>query len=244
MDPITISALIGGFMGLGKTGFGIGQLLTAKKPERQTYRVPEEMTNYVDMARAWANQSLMPGQARMEDTARKGFSTGFSRAKEAGSGSDIIGAINQLFGGEQDVLNQIGIQSAQYRRGSQEQYGEALQRMAEYRDKAWELNKNRPYYEDLYRYYDKRDSGVMNMFGGLQDIYSSGMNLADAQYTRDFMKYLQDNDIGDSSESDNTPGPLRDFPLFGSNPPIPTRNFPPYRPFGPNKGWGGVSGLY
>lgn len=147
-----ISSAIGGFIGagIGKKQQQEGKRMIAEaaamsaaheRPEMQT---PEGIQAMVRMAQGQMYQR-MPGATQYENQIKGTTAAGMSAIQDMGQGAEGIGAMAQLFGGQQNQMSNLAIQDAGFQRQGQDNYMGALEGLGQHQQQAWQWNEADPY---------------------------------------------------------------------------------------------------
>jgi len=163
--PLGLYALPGAIKG----GLGIAQLISGavKKPKRPTYEIPGEAREELGLSRQLAN-SRMPGIGFAEDRIRQGSASSLYNLRRGASNP------NQLLAG----VSQLNVASNAAERGLLEaeagdryrriaNLGRSLNMMAQYKDKAFELNEMQPYQDQAQTKAALVQGGLTNLAGGV-----------------------------------------------------------------------------
>ena len=189
MGPLAalgISAGIQGLMGLGKSIVGGIQSSRANKALKDfkfpKYTMPSELENMLSMYQQRAAANELPGQSLMEN--KLGAQTAFGQRaaeKYAGTSGQALGAVTGLYGQQMDAVRDLGIKFADFKAQRQNELGRAQQVMAEAQDKQWEINQWLPAQYKYNELQSQKQAGASNLWGGLQDVASAGMNFMGAK---------------------------------------------------------------
>jgi len=186
MDPLTISAILGG----GKSLFGLGQMLFNKEPERPTYEIPSELSQIVGLSRHLASQQGLPGQDLIERNLASTTAQNVNAIQETTTGGAALGAVTDAYGNQLKAQQNLEVQGAQYNAQQVQGLQRALGMMAQAKDQAFEYNENMPYQRELQQFYNQKQAGANNLFGGMMDITSAlGMKQQGNQFD-EMMKSL------------------------------------------------------
>ena len=157
-------------MGLAKSGYGLYQLLTNKEPERPEYKMPSQLNQILGISRYMASQRGLPGQDLMQRNLASNTAQNVRAVQETTTGGAGLGAVNQAFGNQQQA--QIGLDIAGA--GAYQQNLQGLQQslgmVANAKDQEFEYNQNMPYQRALSQFYQTRQAGAANLFGGFGDV--------------------------------------------------------------------------
>lgn len=185
-----IPALAFAIPGALKAGFGLYQLArgAAMKPERPTYEIPSEIREDVAAARR-LERGRMPGVQYAEDRIRQGSAQGGYNLRRS------VTNPNQLLSGLQMIqanarIAERGLMEAEagdyYRRIANLQ--RSLNVSAQYKDKAFEVNKMQPYMDQARTKAALTQGGLLNAFGGLGEGMSGLMQGEMFNQEMDLMK--------------------------------------------------------
>jgi hypothetical protein len=158
-----LSSLIG-------VGSGIWQLFKgsqAADTERPEYKIPEEYTQALGIAKRGA-YSDMPGYQQAISNLQQGQASGLSQAREsASSGSDLLGFLANQGVTSNRGLNQLSAQNAAYKVGAEQRYAGALGQYGMLKDKQWNINELQPYQDAMRTSAVMTEGGIQNIFGGI-----------------------------------------------------------------------------
>jgi hypothetical protein len=172
-------SLIGAGMGMSlglnaiKSGYGLYQMLTAKKPDRPTYTIPGEAYGIVDVAERQAYGD-MPGRDVIEGNIKSSTSQAYTEGRRQGGRFDV-GKVHEQ---QLDSLRNLGLDEAAFRFDAERNLMKALGIMADYEDKAFQYNEADRYNDEQEEYYAKMQSGMENLFGGGQSVVDSAFDFA------------------------------------------------------------------
>lgn len=138
---------------------------------RPTYEIPKEMGRATGIAAAAYADPRMPG----EDFARQNIDLSASSALNAAAESGTPGLITAIQANRDQSSGALAAQSAQYQQSDADRYRDALGRMAEYRDQAWQMNKFAPYVDKYNEARQKLGGGAQNLYGALDGLGSIAM---------------------------------------------------------------------
>lgn len=181
-----IGAGIQGLMGLGRGIVGGIQSLQANKALKNfkfpEYTMPSELENMLSMYQQRAAANELPGQSLMEN--KLGAQTAFGQRaaeKYAGTSGQALGAVTGLYGQQMNAVRDLGIKFADFKAQRENELGRAQQIMAQAQDKQWEINEWLPSQYKYNELQSQKQAGASNLWGGLQDIASAGMNYMGAR---------------------------------------------------------------
>lgn len=168
MLPAALPFILGGAQLLGGI-FG-------KKPERPKYRIPGEAQEAVSTARTLANSTTRPGnEAAVTEINQDAADATNAAQRVTGNQSQILGA-NDRAGliKSRAMLNNNALNS-DFKFNAQKNLIGALNNFAQYRDKAFQLNKMQPYQDKAQTKGALISGGIQNIFGASQD--AGNMNM-------------------------------------------------------------------
>jgi hypothetical protein len=175
MDPITLSAIIGGATSAIQGIAGLFQKNKAKKLEEQYPRPTATMADSIKKLASYAyGQTFdqdIPGGELYRGEIKGATSAGIRAASELGSGSEAYGMLGRLVGGEQNALSDLAKLTAQRVAGAEQNYMNVLsgpvyeeERRVDY----W--NREMPYLQAAQTAQQLRQAGGMNIMSGLKNI--------------------------------------------------------------------------
>jgi len=139
---------------------------------RPDYEIPESVGKMVSMYQQLA-QGGMPG----EDTLKEDIQA--STARTAGTAAQLsdspVGALTALGGAQQrelGALRDLQVRAAQYQTQQRQNLAQAYGQQAQWEDQAWNWNEGRRWQEAQNEYWNMRQSGQANMWGGLDSAMS------------------------------------------------------------------------
>lgn len=188
---LLIPAIIAGSQFL----FGAGQELLAgsrrrkaqREFEKNKYEIPSGVKSMLEVIKNVASQTKMPGYEQYLQQIQGATSQGVETAQRAGqSSSDVLGALQKLYGKQMDMQTDLAIANAQNYQRNQLQYANALNTMGQYETQKWQYNTLYPYMQQMTGAGQMAQAGNQNIGSAI----SSGLSLwsANAQ-----MKQTQDN---------------------------------------------------
>lgn len=185
-------ALISGGLNLAKGIIGGIQASRASKQlnklKAPTYERPEEVGDLLSLYQQRANISQLPGQENMESRMDAATASSVGAAERvAPSSVAALGAVTDVYGKKQDAIRDLATTFAQYKAQRQGELGGALQTAAGYSDKEFEMNKWLPYQVKMNELTSQKQAGMANLFGGLEGMGSSALNLMGTQSYLDIL---------------------------------------------------------
>ena len=149
MDPITMMILSQALPSAINGGKAIAQGIKANKLskiERPTYGIPQGVLDAVNQSKYLASMRELPGQNLMEGRLGQNTSKGINELKNVSANAgDLASNVARMYSGNNDALNNIGIQAGQNWMNNQNGLNQVLQTLGGYQDKQFEYNKNQPY---------------------------------------------------------------------------------------------------
>jgi len=189
MDPVTMSAIAGGALNLGKSIVGMVQTARASKginrlmAQQPTYKRPEEYETMLAMRQKMAAQGKLPGQAYMEENIGQAAATARGAAREGAiSSTSYQKSVGDIFGKQMQAYQDLAMQSAQWQQQQKENLAQTYQQGAQYSDTEWEQNKLRPWEIGMQQYQSQKQAGAQNLFGGLEGMMGNLSSFAGTKY--------------------------------------------------------------
>lgn len=151
------------------------QLKQAKQLERQykrpQYNIPGQISEATNMARMDALDTNLPGQRQAEERISGSASQAINQSINSGAGSNtLLAAISGVNRNQQNALNDLSIQGAQQQIADRAALRGQLGIEAQYADKAWEWNKQKPYLDAMNSAAALRNASSQNLFSALTNI--------------------------------------------------------------------------
>jgi hypothetical protein len=176
-----IPLLVGGALMGAKAIFkGIKARKQRKEAEkindtRPTYNIPTEVGQNVRQYEALSTADRMPGQELMENRLDAGMASDINAVRETGGGgANQLAAIAGLNQNRNSALNDLGMQSAQFRMGAMDKLAGARDTMSQYRDQAFDYNQNQEFQYKRMKKNMLQDASNQNSYGALEDMGSLG----------------------------------------------------------------------
>jgi|GEM_PF-5948789 hypothetical protein len=181
MDPLTIAGLItsgaGAVKGLAQTGVGIGQLIGNKRPDEISYQIPDEVKQILQLARIRNSNAFPQGDRyRAQIDTAVANAVGNMNSMAGGSGASL-GAMADLYGNQLGSLNQLAIKESEAKLNAERNLTQALGTSGEYQDRSWDMNVRMPYERALAEFFNRRQAGMTNLFGGIDEITGAGNSM-------------------------------------------------------------------
>jgi len=186
---ITHNTVIGGVVG-GAAGL-IGGLSKKKKRDeaaknvhRPDYQIPQEVFQNQAMYEAMAKSSRVPGQANIENQIGQNTAQSINASqKAAGSSADALASVGKI---QQNALNQygqLGQMGAEFQQQNIDKLAAARGETADYRQQAFDYNKNQPYQIAFGQNQKLQDQNRQDNQNITNDVQALGM-IADDQYDK------------------------------------------------------------
>jgi hypothetical protein len=152
--------------------FGASQLSKANTIEAQNKRPTAEIAPSINKLTNYTygqtlNQDI-PGGEMYRNEIKGATSAGMNAASQLGSGSEAYGMLGKLVGQQDNAMGDLAKTTAQDVAGKQGAYEGALQTKAGEENRVWDWNKAQPYLQAAQMAAQLRNSGMTNIFGGLQ----------------------------------------------------------------------------
>jgi hypothetical protein len=178
MIPL-LAAGIGAGVGLGESIWGgikasqANRQMDELEKNRPMYSRPDEIKQYLEMAKTGANSNL-PGQTQLTQNTQQATQGMLSKLQD--SGQLDAGAIQQLYQSELGAYNNLAMQQAQYHQSQQDRLSQALSESAKYSDQEFEYNVNAPWQRKMGRAMNKYEAGQSMLGQGISGITGSAFN--------------------------------------------------------------------
>lgn len=144
---------------------GLSQANRNKRPE---YNIPQEIGQNLNQAQMLAQQGLpMEQYNRAMANIDRNAAFGLRGMSDRRGGLVGLADLNQT---TNDAYNNLAMQDAQARMNNIAQLYNARSTMANYRDKAFEINQMQPYLQQAQAAQGMQGAGLQNIMGGLQGI--------------------------------------------------------------------------
>lgn len=187
LDPVSL-AVQG-----AQTVFGIGQMIKGKKMardnKRPTYEIPDEIKKNLSQAQMMAMEGL-PEEQKNQYIQNLQRASNFALSGMSDRKGGLAG-LGSLVQGQQDAYTGLLSADAQAKQQNQQALMQQRGVMADYKDKAFGLNKMEPYQQKVAESQALIGAGLQNIGGGLGSLAQG---------------YQQRNLYNNLSEDENTPG--------------------------------------
>lgn len=174
MDPVTMSLLISGGVGLAKAGIGAAQNAKGKKlakGARPQKEISSSMNEYLSNAKSAAANSRLPGQDIIEQQIGGASASGIRAAQEgASSSAGLMAGIAGIKGNEQNALGNLGIAGAEMQSANKDKLQAALLKYGQAQDEQFDVNKMQPFQDNAAAAQALKGAGMQNMMGGLESV--------------------------------------------------------------------------
>ena len=197
IGSLLTGGLISGALSLGKAIIGGVQAARGNKQlknllaNRPTYTIPEAYGRALSVYSNLAS-SQMPGQQYYEDKISESTARTMGNAERGAISSNVFqGAVASAQDKELQAIQGLAKMGAEYKTTQMQNYGQALDQYGALQEKQWEINQFQPWEIKANMASEKKQAGVSNLWGGLNDIGSSIMNFTGTKYYMDAMKAMQ-----------------------------------------------------
>ena len=171
MLPLIAAAIPSVFQGItGAIQAGKGRRM-AENNIRPTYNRPKEATEALALSSNNYLNSGMPGKNGLVNQIGSANANALDMATQAASsGGDVLDAITKLNYNEQQQLNQVAAQEAQFKDAQLKDYQNQLGIAAGYSDKEFAYNKDQPYQDRAAAASSLIEAGNTNVGSGLNGL--------------------------------------------------------------------------
>lgn len=146
-------------------------------PVRPTYEIPEEAKQQLGLRQSLLNAE-MPGQRQATENIYTGQANALSGlARGAQDQGQYLSGLAAIAGGTNNALDNLQTQQAQNYYRNVQGLENAQNNMANYEDKAFEINKMDPYLMELQRKDLLKQAGSQNILGGINGISNTASGL-------------------------------------------------------------------
>ncbi len=187
---------------------GIGQKRRANRLSRnlvrpkynpEQYNIPGEVAQNLNMANNTIIDPRLPGQTQIEDRLGANTANAIGDAVGAGTSSDSLQAISNIYGKQMDSENALGISAAENYEANVDQkrdaVSQALLTSATYKDrkfdkdtergdKMFEYNENQPFQQRTAEISALTGAANQNVYGGLDSLSRIGSSFANGMSKR------------------------------------------------------------
>ena len=196
------SAIIGAIPQTFKVVDGIRQNREANRlmdeNVRPEYEIPNEVKQALEIARVMASRNKMPGQEILENQIQGQLGNQVRDIKDLSvSSGQALNAAANAYAGQQNRLQDLGVQSARNKQELEAVLMAKLEGIAQYQDKEFKMNEMDPYLDAAMTASALKQSGLTNIYSGFEGIGRVGsqaymasnlnqgkMNINDASGTR------------------------------------------------------------
>ena len=166
-----------------KTFQGMRQISQAKRGlrnlERPEYEIPKEVLESTNIARMRYADKFMPGQGMLMDRIEQQAANAYAQSTEAGNPFALISNIQAQSANQ---LANVQTQAMQQQMANEQQYRQALQQLAGYREKEFQLNEFAPYSQKYSEFRDIYGAGQKNLYGGLDSLAGIGTSMLGSMF--------------------------------------------------------------
>ncbi len=152
-----------------------------RKMPRPEYERPEEIDAMLQNSRMLAGMTELPQQDILEDKIRRGTAENVGRMTDVtDSPAALLGNLSKMQTAENQQMQDIAMQAANFNVANQAQYRNQLNRAAQYGDKEWQYNTGDPYQAAMAQAAAKGNAATQNMMGALNtgsSLAMMGMNM-------------------------------------------------------------------
>lgn len=171
MEPTTMAALSLA-QPLFNAGVGLWQTIKAKQLEndlsdRPIRTLPPELQEALSRNKFLATQRRLPSQSIIEDKMRGGTASAADAISKMTSGGEGLGAIADLYSGEQKKISDLGIAGERNWLDTQNRLTQLQQVVGQEEQKNWEWNEAQPYLNELDIISKLRSGGLQNLSGSV-----------------------------------------------------------------------------
>jgi hypothetical protein len=168
MGPALLPLLLGGAQLLGGI-FG-------KKPKRPTYRIPGEAREALSTAKMLSNNTTRPGNEEAVTQINQDVANAGNAAQRVTDNqTQILGAQDRAGLIKSKAMLQNNALNSNFRYNAKLNLQNSLNNFAQYRDKAFQINKMQPYQEAAQTKGALISGGIQNIVGGAQDVGNMNM---------------------------------------------------------------------
>lgn len=216
-------------MNLLKGVFGAVQTAKANKNINRllnnpvTYKRPEEYAQELSYRQQQASQSEPLWAQQQKDNIGQATAQAYGAAREGAiSSNTYMGAVGDIYSKKLNAYQDLTMQSQQWQEKQKENYMSTLQKGAGYSDAEWYENQLRPWETAMNRYQSQKQSGMANLFGGVEGMATATNNYMGTRYAQDILQGLQGTGIGQSDKVWNNPNQSFSKPIV--NPTLGSSN--------------------
>ena len=150
-------------LGAAQTAYGLYLDSKNKRPE---YNIPDEVYKNLNQATQLALQGI-PESQKMDyiNNIMRSGAYGLNQLSSRSGGLQGITALNQ---NQNDAFLKMAAMDANARLANMKDLYNIRQNIADYKDKAWQFNKQNPYYENVAKSQALIGAGMQNVSQGLQ----------------------------------------------------------------------------
>lgn len=195
MVKITQALLASAVSNLPGMVLGGSQLMKSNRmnPVRPEYEIPESEKRALGVAEGLASQTRLPGQSAIEGRLDQTTANSLATIERMGyGGASDINAASRAYGNQQDKETELGVAAAGFNIQNQKNLEQALNKMAVYEDKQWQINEQQPFLDDSRAKAALYEGGMQNLVGGFKDTAGGVSNilLADAMKTGGYQQQM------------------------------------------------------
>lgn len=176
MVPLVASAVLSAVPEVARGITGIVQAQKAKQAgrnlERPVMKIPESITDYVNIAKGMTGMGL-PGKDAIAGDIERSTANALQLGKEYGGATD--GAA--LYANEQQQKRNLGVQDATANLRNIEAYQNALKSKAAYEEQVFNYNEAQPYDEAVTSIANEKNAANLNMFESVKNLAGIGVGM-------------------------------------------------------------------
>ena len=177
---------------------------------RPTYQTPNEIYGNLNLAKSAFLDQRLPGESAAVSRLQGASSAAAQQAQQYGrTPAEIMAAITGANANENAGITDLATKAAQYHQGAQQNYMNANQVLANYKDQEFNINQLQPYNQDRQYAQDLIGAGNKNLNSAVGDVGT----FAQTQLGQDFggkvssgMGGLYDKFFGNSNSTSNGGG--------------------------------------
>lgn len=186
--PLVAAALISSAPALLQAGQGISQGIRAKKlgnMKSPMYTVPQPITDNVRAAQM-AYAAGLPGQGRIENNIGQNTAAANQAIIQSQqSPAAMLAGISSVNQNANNAIADLGVNAAQYRASQLNSLMSARDALARYQDRQFEINKLRPFEQQMAAASALRGASQQNLHGAAQSAADNFSNLYVKKYEKE-----------------------------------------------------------
>ena len=162
--------------GIGGFAQRVGGANMRRRAESQfdKFEIPGSVMSMLDIAHGLSSQTEVPGADVTRSRVKGQLSQGIETAERvAESGTDVLGAIRDMFGSYQGFEQDLVVKGEQFRRQAKEKEMSVLSEIGKYETQRWQYNELLPFMSRMNAAQQMEAAGGAN----IQSAISTGMNV-------------------------------------------------------------------